>query len=75
MKDLSVHPQLVQRGRWQEVASPVGRLQTLLPPGIPAGIEPRMDAIPSLGEHSDAILSELGYAPEEIEELRRTGAV
>jgi itaconate CoA-transferase len=75
MKDLSVHPQLVQRGRWQEVASPVGRLQTLLPPGMPAGIQPRMDPIPSLGEHSDAILSELGYAPEEIEELRRTGAV
>ena len=75
MKDLSVHPQLVQRSRWQEVASPVGTLRTLLPPGIPAGTEPRMDPIPSLGEHSDAILSELGYAPEEIEELRRTGAV
>jgi formyl-CoA transferase len=75
MEDLSVHPQLVQRGRWQEVASPVGTLRTLLPPGIPAGIEPRLDPIPALGEHSDAILSELGYTPGEIEELRSTGAV
>src|SRR5262249_23703547 len=75
MTHLSVHPQLVQRGRWQEVASPVGTLRTLLPPGIPAGIEPRLDPIPALGEHSEAILSELGYTPEEIQELRSTGAV
>jgi crotonobetainyl-CoA:carnitine CoA-transferase CaiB-like acyl-CoA transferase len=30
---------------------------------------------PLLGEHTDAILSELGFAAEKVEELRRTGAV
>jgi len=30
---------------------------------------------PTLGEHTDAILAELGYAPAEIETLRRKGVV
>jgi crotonobetainyl-CoA:carnitine CoA-transferase CaiB-like acyl-CoA transferase len=30
---------------------------------------------PVLGEHTDEVLGELGYAPEEIAELRRDGAV
>jgi len=53
----------------------VGKLPALLPPAIPDGIPPRMDAIPALGEHTNAILHELGYGDVEIEELRRLGAV
>ena len=30
---------------------------------------------PKLGEHTDSLLSELGYSPEEISELRRSVAV
>jgi len=30
---------------------------------------------PSLGEHTDAVLAELGYSPAEIAELRATGAL
>ena len=37
-------------------------------PGPPAGV-------PRLGEHTDAVLRELGYQEPEIEELRRNGAV
>ena len=55
------HPQLRARGRWREVDSPAGPLHALLPPGLPTDAEPVMDAIPEVGEHTAAILSELGY--------------
>jgi crotonobetainyl-CoA:carnitine CoA-transferase CaiB-like acyl-CoA transferase len=55
------HPQLEARGRWREVDSPSGPLRALLPPGSPTDVEPVMAPIPEVGEHTAAILSELGY--------------
>ncbi|MGQ0844773.1 MAG: CaiB/BaiF CoA transferase family protein [Sporichthyaceae bacterium] len=72
---LLTHPQLVERGRWQQVESPVGTLDALLPAiGLP-GTAPRMDPIPEVGEHTDAVLGELGYDPAAIAELRARGVV
>ena len=34
------------------------------------GGDPRLDAVPALGAHTDAVLAELGVAPIEIAELR-----
>jgi itaconate CoA-transferase len=61
------HPQLRVRGRWREVDSPAGPLHALLPPGLPAGAEPVMAPIPEVGEHTAAILSELGYDEGDLE--------
>jgi itaconate CoA-transferase len=69
------HPQLAARGRWAKVRSPAGEIDALKPPLNIHGMEPRMDAIPSLGEHSRAILAELGYSEREIEALAASGAV
>jgi len=65
------HPQLEARNRWASVDSPVGALRALLPPVIMEGAEPRMDAIPSVGQQTDAILRSLGYDDARIAALRR----
>ena len=75
MADLWAHPQLAARDRWREVDSPAGPVRALRPPGLPEGIEARMDPIPGVGEHTDAILTEIGYTPEAIAGLRQQGAV
>ncbi len=69
------HPQLKARDRWREVGSPAGPLQALLPPGLPADTEPVMAPIPDVGEHTDAILEELGYDDEKVAALRRQAAI
>ncbi|MGW2560235.1 CaiB/BaiF CoA transferase family protein [Streptomyces sp. NPDC001514] len=74
--DLADHPQLTARSRWREVPSPTGPLRALLPPiTLPGGPDPRMGAIPALGEHTDALLREAGLTPQEIAELREAGVV
>jgi crotonobetainyl-CoA:carnitine CoA-transferase CaiB-like acyl-CoA transferase len=76
MREFWVHPQLAARERWREVGSPVGSIPALLPPGQwDDGDGPRMDPVPALGEHTDALLSELGYDPETIAALRATQAI
>ena len=63
------HKQLAARNRWTEVDTPVGKVKAMMPPGMPEGFEPRMDAIPDIGEHTDAILAELGYCGEKIKQF------
>jgi crotonobetainyl-CoA:carnitine CoA-transferase CaiB-like acyl-CoA transferase len=75
MHDVWAHPQLRARDRWREVASPAGPVPSLLPPGAWQAGEPRMDAVPALGQHTEAILSELGYSRERIDALREAQVV
>ena len=69
------HPQLKARKRWREVASPAGQVPALLPPGSWEEGDPRMDAVPALGEHTASILGELGYSAQQVDELRTAGAI
>jgi itaconate CoA-transferase len=68
------HPQLAARNRWRNVSTPVGDIPALLPPGG-VGDEARMDPIPALGEHSAAILAELGYSNAAIAALADKGVI
>ncbi|MFE2278530.1 CaiB/BaiF CoA transferase family protein [Streptomyces sp. NPDC059454] len=69
------HPVLAARDRWREVAVPGGTVEALLPPADLAGLPARMDPVPAVGEHTEAILTELGRSPEEIAALRADGVV
>jgi itaconate CoA-transferase len=75
MRDIWEHAQLKARARWTEVASPVGALPALLPPGVPNTWTARMDAIPELGQHTQSILSELGYDAATISQLQSEKAI
>ena len=75
MADVWAHAQLKARGRWVQVDTPSGPIPALLPPGMPGGFDARMDAVPALGEHAEAILAELGYASGEIARLRADAAI
>lgn len=71
--DLLAHPQLEHR--WSEADSPAGPLRALPPPVSIGGTVPALGAIPGVGEHTDDILAELGYAAAEIASLRAAGTV
>ena len=74
MRQFLDHPQLEARDRWREVGSPVGPLRALVPPATIAGTE-RHGAHPGIGEHTDAILQDLGLDPDAVGSLREAGAV
>ena len=64
------HPQLSERGRWQQVDSPAGSLDVLLAPVVSPGWDQRLDPVPGLGQHTRGVLAGLGYSAEDIEQLR-----
>jgi itaconate CoA-transferase len=74
MADVLAHPQLVARDRWREVDTPAGPIRALRSAVEPTGEVP-MAAVPSLGQHTDAVLAEIGLNTEEIQQLRTTGVV
>ena len=69
------HPQLQTRDRWRQVESPVGPLRALLPPFNLEGEDVPMGPVPALGEHSDAVLGELGFDAATVAEWRDKGII
>ncbi|MDD3935295.1 CaiB/BaiF CoA-transferase family protein [Rhodoferax sp.] len=75
MAGLWAHPQLQARQRWRVVQTPAGDIPALLPPGRSNAFDPRMDPIPAVGQHTEAILRELGQDEAAIAALRTCGAI
>jgi crotonobetainyl-CoA:carnitine CoA-transferase CaiB-like acyl-CoA transferase len=69
------HPQLTARDRWGTVGTPKGDIAALRPPPVISGFTQPMGAVPGLGEHTDAVLGELGVTAEELERLRADGVI
>ena len=75
VQELIDHPQLAARGRWRDVRSAAGPVRMLVPPFNFDGMDMPMGAIPAVGEHTDAILGELGIAGATIADWRLKGIV
>jgi itaconate CoA-transferase len=75
MSDVWAHPQLSERNRWVNIDSPAGSIPALLPPGIGTASDVRLDPVPALGQHTEALLSELGFSNDAIRELRDAAVV
>jgi len=69
------HPQLTERDRWREIGSPAGPVLGLLPPPESPGWDWRLDPIPALGEHTEAVLTELGFTAGELAGMRAEGVI
>jgi itaconate CoA-transferase len=75
MQVLWHHPQLQARHRLTTVDTPAGPVAALRPPASHSSHAPRMAAVLALGEHTAAILAELGYTPQRCAQLRADGVV
>ena len=68
--EVLAHPQAAARRLIREVESPVGKVPVVGNPVRLSASPARYDAIPELGEHTEAILKNLGYDDAAIERLR-----
>jgi crotonobetainyl-CoA:carnitine CoA-transferase CaiB-like acyl-CoA transferase len=75
MADVWAHPQLQARERWRQVDTPAGEVAALLPPGRISSFDYRMDPVPDVGQHTQAILRALGQGDAEIAALAEAGAI
>ncbi len=75
MAGLWKHEQLKARDHWKAVDTPNGQIPALLPPGLNDSYEYRMDPIPAVGQHTEAILKELGISDAEIKLMRASEAI
>lgn len=75
MAGLWQHEQLKARQRWVDVQTPAGMIPAPLPPGVNDSYQYRMDPIPAVGEHTEAILQEIGLNESQIQAMAESGAV
>ncbi|WP_020500839.1 CaiB/BaiF CoA transferase family protein [Sciscionella marina] len=76
LAELVDDPHVRDRGMVNEVQHPtLGLIEQLATPIAVDGSVPSSDWIPQPGDHTDTLLTELGYPNEQVARLRRIGAV
>ena len=75
VSDLLHHEQLRARQRWRKLGIGDDGVEMLLPPLLIDGTDPRISPVPQVGEHTSAILKEIGYTDAEVLGLRADGVV
>jgi itaconate CoA-transferase len=69
------HEQFAARDKWREIMTENGPVRALLPPFQFTDFEAVVGDVPSIGQHTDQILAELGYDAPGIAKLRETASV
>ena len=73
--DVWNHVQFEARDKWRTIQTEAGPVRALLPPFIFTDEEAVMGDVPSVGQHTDEVLSEIGFTAERIASMRAAGAV
>jgi itaconate CoA-transferase len=74
--EVLAHPQVLTRNRLLDVEVPGGgRVDVLRAPFNIQDVEEPASSVPAVGQHTDAVLEELGYGPDEVLALHESGAV
>ena len=74
-KDVWDHVQFSARDKWREINTEAGPVRALLPPFAFTDFEAVVGDVPSVGQHTDQILGELGYDAAAIAAMRASQAV
>ncbi len=69
------HPQLHALNRLIETETPQGPIKSFKPPGNNSSFEPSLGPVPALGEHTVAILTDLGFEANEIKQFQENDVV
>jgi itaconate CoA-transferase len=73
--DVWNHVQFSARDRWREVGTEAGAVRALLPPFTFPDEEAAMGDVPSVGQHTDEVLGEIGFSRERVAAMRAAGAI
>jgi itaconate CoA-transferase len=73
--DVWNHVQFSARDRWREVGTEAGPVRALLPPFTFSDQEAAMGDVPSVGQHTDEVLGEIGFSEKRISDMRAAGAI
>ncbi|WP_428489623.1 CaiB/BaiF CoA transferase family protein [Rhodopila sp.] len=68
------HVQFAARDRWREIGTEAGRVRALLPPVTFTDHEAAMGDVPRVGQHTDQVLTELGFTAQRIAAMRAAHA-
>jgi crotonobetainyl-CoA:carnitine CoA-transferase CaiB-like acyl-CoA transferase len=71
----AAHEQLRARERWRTIGTSTGDVDALLPPADIDGVEALLGDVPDVGQHTEAVLVELGYDRATIDRMRATEAI
>jgi itaconate CoA-transferase len=74
-KDVWDHVQFAARDRWRQIDTEGGPVRALLPPFEFSDQEAVMGDVPSVGQHTEEVLTEIGFSVERIAAMRANGAL
>ncbi len=73
--DVWNHVQFSARDKWRQIQTEAGPVRAMLPPFTFTDQEAVMGDVPSVGQHTDQVLNEIGFSAQKIAAMRAAGAI